>query len=494
MAKPLILAIDQGTTNSKVSIVDSAGQLVCEASCPVQVRYPQPGWVEQEPAELWETVRLAVAKALLGCAPADITAVAVTNQRESVLVWERSTGRPMGPCVTWQCRRSAPFVGRLRAAGLEAIVRNKTGLTLDPMFSAGKARWLLDQIPDGRTRGEAGELCFGTMDAWLLWNLTSGQVHACDMTNASRTQLFNLQTLEWDAELLDIFGIPRAMLPEVHPSGFLYGQTRPDGHLPGGIPIASLIGDSHGALFGHAAFQTGAVKATYGTGSSLMMPIPRPVFSQQGLSTSIAWGYGGPTYALEGNIYVTGAGVQWLYQFLGLKTPEEIEALAKQVNGNDGLYFVPALVGLGAPYWDASARGLLVGITRGTTAGHAARAVLEAIAYQIYDVFNAMQLDSGEPMNLLLADGGATHNHFLMQFQADILNVPVVCSQVSDLSALGAAYLAGLSTGLWHSLDEISSLDRPHDRFEPCMPASQRDTLLNGWQDAVGRSLSNSAD
>jgi len=495
MTTPLILAIDQGTTNSKVSIVDAAGQVVREASRPVQIRYPQPGWVEQEPAELWETARAAIQEALQSCDPAALAAVAVTNQRESVLVWERASGKPAGPCVTWQCRRSTPFVAELRGAGLEERVHQKTGLTLDPMFSAGKARWLLDQIPHGKARAQAGELCFGTVDAWILWNLTGGAgsasaVHACDVTNASRTQLFNLHTLDWDDELIEIFGIPRAMLPTVLPSGAIYGSTCADGFLPAGVPIAALIGDSHGALFGHAGFQPGSIKATYGTGSSLMMPVANPVFSQHGLSTSIAWGYQGATYALEGNIYVTGAGVQWLYQFLGMKTPEEIEALARQVSGNDGLYFVPALVGLGAPYWDANAQGLLVGITRGTTAGHAARAVLEAIAYQIQDVFAAMQSDSGQPLTQLMADGGATRNNFLMQFQADILDIPVVRSRASDLSAMGAAYLAGLTTGIWKSLDQVSQLSRPHDRFEPQMPASQRDALLNGWHDAVNRSLS----
>lgn len=490
MVEPLILSIDQGTTNSKVSIVDTAGQVVRESSRPVQIRYPQPGWVEQEPAELWETAQAAMQEVLHGCDPAALAAVAITNQRESALIWERGSGRPVGPCVTWQCRRSAPFVARLHEAGFEDCVRGKTGLTLDPMFSAGKARWLLDRIPEGQARGQAGELCFGTVDAWILWNLTGGAVHACDLTNASRTQLFNLHTLEWDDELLEIFGIPRAMLPAVWPSGHIYGQTVPNGKLPGGIPIAALIGDSHGALFGHAGFQPGSIKATYGTGSSLMMPTHSPVVSNHGLSTSIAWGYQGATYALEGNIYVTGSGVQWLYQFLGLNKPEQIEALANQVTGNDGLYFVPALVGLGAPYWDANARGLLVGITRGTTASHAARATLEAIAYQIQDVFAAIQSDAGQPLTQMMADGGATRNNFLMQFQADILNIPVVRSRASDLSALGAAYLAGLSTGIWKSLDEVSQLSRPHDRFEPDMPAGQRDGLLNGWRDAVSRALS----
>jgi glycerol kinase len=490
MKKSLILAIDQGTTNSKVSIVDSAGMVIRESSRPVNIQYPQPGWVEQEPSELWSTVYSAVKDALQGVDPAALAGVAVTNQRESTLVWERESGKPVGPCVSWQCRRSVPLIAKLREEGLEDLVRGKTGLTLDPMFSASKARWLLDQIPNGRARAEAAELCFGTVDSWILWNLTGGKVHACDVTNASRTQLFNLHTLDWDDELIKIFGVPRAMLPEVRPSAGVYGQTQPGGALPGGIPIASLIGDSHGALFGHAGFRPGSVKATYGTGSSLMVATPAPVFSEHGLSASIAWGFEGVNYALEGNIYVTGAAVQWLYQFLGMKTPEEIEALARQVRSSDGLYFVPALVGLGAPYWDANARGLLIGITRGTTAGHAARAALEAIAYQIHDVFQVMQSELDQPINLLLADGGATRNNFLMQFQADILDVPVIRSRASDLSALGAAYLAGLTTGLWHSLDEVAGLVRPHDRFEPNMDPNQRAALLDGWRDAVRRALS----
>ena len=490
MTEPFILTIDQGTTNSKASIIDVRGNVRHETSRPVQIAYPQPGWVEQEPAELWQTALAATEEALQSCDIRGLRAVAVTNQRESALLWERKSGQPLGPCVSWQCRRSAPFVASLRGHGLEETVRSRSGLTLDPMFSAGKARWLLDQVPDGQARAAAGELCFGTVDAWMLWNLTGGAVHACDMTNASRTQLFNLHSLDWDDELLAIFGLPRALLPQVRPSGSLYGTTVRHGLLPAGVPIASLIGDSHGALFGHAGFKPGSVKATYGTGSSLMMPTPQPVFSQHGLSTSLAWGYQGATYALEGNIYVTGAGVQWLYQFLGLKSGDEIEALARQVESSECVYFVPALVGLGAPYWDADARGLLCGITRGTAAPHAARASIEAIAYQIHDVFVAMQSDTGQTPAVLLADGGATRNDLLMQFQADILNVPVVRSRSSDLSALGAAYLAGLTCGMWQSLDEISQLSRPQDRFEPRMGSAQRDTLLAGWRDAVTRTSS----
>lgn len=491
MSVPLILAIDQGTTNSKAVLIDATGSVVREASRSVQIYYPQPGWVEQDPEELWQSARSAAQEVIEGIDPGQLAAVAVTNQRESALLWERASGQPLGPCVTWQCRRSAPFVASLRAEGNERAVAARSGLALDPMFSAGKMRWLLDQVADGQARAIAGELCLGTVDSWLLWRLTGGAVHACDSTNASRTQLFNLHTLDWDDELGSLFGIPRAALPAVRPSAAAYGTTHPASGLPDGIPVTALIGDSHAALFGHAGFQPGSIKATYGTGSSLMMPTSAPVISHQGLSTSLAWELpGAPTYALEGNIYITGAGVQWLYQFLGLRKPEEIEALAHQVQRSDGLYFVPALVGLGAPHWDAEARGLLVGITRGTTAAHAARASLEAIAYQIHDVFHAMQTESGVALTRLLADGGATRNNLLMQFQADILDVPVVRSRASDLSASGAAYLAGLAAGVWQSLDEIASLQRPHDVFNPAMDASLRRRLLAGWQDALRRSFS----
>lgn len=490
MTRSLLLAIDQGTTNSKASLIDASGNVLAEASQSVNIRYPEPGWVEQDPAELWQTTQIAMQQVLEHQNPGELAAIAITNQRESALIWDRKTGTPLGPCVSWQCRRSEPFVMRLRHEGYETTIRQKTGLTLDPMFSAGKARWLIDSIPDGLSRARAGDLCFGTVDSWLLWNLSGGQVHACDVTNASRTQLFNLYTADWDDELLNLFGLPRAMMPSVHPSGFIYGFTQPIGALPGGLPIAALIGDSHAALVGHAGFRPGSIKATYGTGSSLMMPISSPILSEHGLSTSIAWGCHGITYALEGNIYITGAAVQWLAQFLGLKGPDEVEELAGKVSDSQGVYFVPALVGLGAPYWDARARGLLTGITRGTTAAHAARAVIESIAFQIYDVFIAMQQDSGQPLNVLMADGGATRNRYLMQFQADVLGIPVVRSRVSDLSALGAAYLAGLTTGIWQSFEQIEALYRPHERFDPQMPEGQRNLLLEGWRDAVHRALS----
>jgi len=490
MSRSLILAIDQGTTNSKASLIDASGNVLTEASRSVNIYYPKPGWVEQDPTELWHTVLAVIQQVLWHQNPAKLAAIAITNQRESVLIWERKTGTPLGPCISWQCHRSEPLIDRFRRDGYEMAIRKKTGLTLDPMFSAGKARWLLDSIPNGPSRAHAGELCFGTIDSWLLWNLSGGQVHACDVTNASRTQLFNLHTADWDDELLGLFGLPRAMMPAVHPSGFIYSFSHPMGNLPGGIPIAALIGDSHGALVGHADLHPGSIKATYGTGSSLMMPVSSPILSEHGLSTSIAWGYQGITYALEGNIYITGAAVQWLAQFLGVNGPDEVEELARVVPDNQGVYFVPALVGLGAPYWDPHARGILVGITRGTTAAHAARAVIESIAFQIYDVFTAMQQDSGQPLHVLMADGGATRNQYLMQFQADLLGIPVIRSQVSDLSAMGAAYLAGLATGIWQSFEQIESLPRPHQRFEPKMTETQRNVLLKGWRNAVYRALS----
>ncbi len=482
-----ILAIDEGTTNAKACLVDEAGRVVRSISRPLGVSYPRPAWVEQDPREIWEATRAAAAEALTGVPAAQVLALGISNQRESVLAWERADGEPLGPCLTWQCHRSAPFCAELRARGLEPLVVQRTGLTLDPMFSASKARWLLDHIPEGHTRAEAGEICLGTVDAWLLWNLTGGAVFATDVTNASRTQIFNLETLAWDDELLNIFGIPRAALPEIRLSSALFGHTVAGQGLPADLPIGALIGDSHAALFGHAGFAPGVVKATYGTGSSLMTPTAHRVFSQSGLSASIAWGHQQVMYALEGNIYVTGAAVQWLADLLGLTGPEEIETLAAK--DAEGVYFVPALVGLGAPYWREDARGLISGLTRGASASQLARATLESIAYQIRDVFEIMQREAGTPLKVLMADGGPTRNQALMQFQADILGVPVLASQVADVSAIGAAYLAGLAVGLWASREELAGLERPRLRYEPAMPASRREALLAGWQDAVARTL-----
>lgn len=488
-----ILALDEGTTNTKAFLVDAAGGIVREASRAVSISYPQPAWVEQDAAEIWQCSLAAMAQVVEGVPPSQLIAVAVTNQRESVLAWERATGKPAGPCITWQCHRSAAFCASLRERGLTDTLFRLTGLTVDPMFSASKARWLLENIPGGLRRAEAGEICLGTVDAWLLWNLTGGAAYACDVTNASRTQLFNLETLSWDPTLLAIFGIPRAALPEVKLSSAYYGETAGLSNgaaaIPAGIPIGSLIGDSHAALYGHAGFQPGAIKATYGTGSSLMTPTAGRVVSANGLSSSIAWGYQKVRHCLEGNIYVTGAAVQWFSDFLGLGAPEKVEALAAQAKDNGGVYFVPALAGLGAPYWDAAARGLVTGLTRGTTAAQVARATLESIAYQIRDVFETMQADAGAPLQVLLVDGGPTRNERLMQFQADILGVPVLRSLASDVSALGAAYLAGLTVGAWSSEAEIAGLARPQVRYQPALDAARREELYAGWKVAVNRAL-----
>jgi len=484
-----ILALDEGTTNTKAFLVDDTGNIVKEASRPVSITYPKPAWVEQDARELWQTSLAAASQVLEGVPAAQVVALGITNQRESVLVWERATGKPLGPCISWQCHRSAPFCAQLRQQGLTETIYQRTGLTIDPMFSASKAHWLLENIPAGWSRAQQGEICLGTVDAWLLWNLTGGAVHACDVTNASRTQLFNLQTLTWDDELLEIFSIPRPALPEVRLSSAFYGETVRLPGIPAYLPISALIGDSHAALFGHAGFQPGAIKATYGTGSSLMTPTPTRVFSDNGLSSSIAWGYQKATYALEGNIYVTGSAVQWLSDLLGLGAPEKVETLAAQSSDTGGVYFVPALVGLGAPYWKESARGLITGLTRGTTPSHVARATLESIAYQIRDVFEIMQVESGAPLRVLLADGGPTRNQALMQFQADILGVQVMCSLASDVSALGAAYLAGLTVGVWSSETEVASLSRPQVLYEPVMTEAQKEQLYAGWKEAVGRVL-----
>jgi len=495
-----ILAIDQGTTNTKALLIDPQGQVVAEASCALAVEYPRPGWVEQDPLAIWQSVREAVAACLAQAVQAgeSLAAVAITNQRESVVAWERATGRPVGPVVVWQCRRTADLCRELVAQGLAETIHQRTGLQIDPLFSGSKARWLLDHLEDGRQRAERGEICVGTMDSWVLWNLSGGAVHACDMSNASRTQLFNLHTLRWDEELLDMFGVPLAALPDVCPSSQVYAETVALDGLPAGVPIASLIGDSHGALYGHAGFAAGAVKATYGTGSSLMTPIPAPKLSAHGLSTTIAWARETPAYALEGNISVTGAAVQWLEQLLGQPDTAAgaaaIERLAGSVEDTGGVYFVPAFVGLGAPHWRESARGLIAGLTRGSTPAHLARATLEAIAYQVRDVYDVMQAEAGAPLSVLMADGGATRNDLLMQFQADILGCPVWRSRPMagggvDVSAMGAAYLAGLAVGVWRSEDEIAALPRPEDRFAPRLAAERRQALYAGWREAVARTV-----
>ena len=486
----LILAVDQGTTNTKVLLLDRSGTIVAKASRPLAIAFPKPGWVEQDARDLWVSVCDAVDDCMAQAGNADIAAVGITNQRESVVVWDRRTGDPAGPCVVWQCRRTVPFCEQLRQAGLESAIRDRSGLPVDPLFSASKISWLLANIRDGAARASAGELCAGTVDSWLLWKLTGGAVHACDASNASRTQLLNLQRCEWDDELLRIFGISKACLPEVRPSSGIFGVTARFGKVPAGIPVASMIGDSHAALFGHAAFTPGAVKATYGTGSSLMTPVDDPVASRHGLATTVAWAEPGRVrYALEGNITNTGGAVQWLADFLRFPAGvEEAAGLAASVPDSGGVYLVPAFAGLGAPYWDAAARGLMCGLTRGTTAAHVARATVDSIAYQVSDVFEAICQDAVIRSPRLFADGGASRNDLLMQFQADILGCPVIRSSSADLSAIGAAWLAGLAIGYWKSLAELAELPRPAERFEPKMSEACRGELLHGWRDAVRRS------
>jgi glycerol kinase len=488
----VILAIDQGTTNTKAVLVDSEGAVRARASRPVPIAFPQPGWVEQSASALWDSVVEAVEELLAGTPQSEVEAIGISNQRESALLWDRRTGEPAGPCVIWQCRRTSTFCDELRSQGLEASIRERTGLPIDPLFSAAKIRWLLDHTPEGMARAQAGELCAGTVDSWLLWKLTGGAVHATDASNASRTQLLNLAHCQWDPEMLSAFGIPACCLPEVRPSSGVFGCTKALGALKADVPVASLIGDSHAALFGHAAFRAGSVKATYGTGSSLMSPLDSPVPSRHGLSTTVAWAE--PThvrYALEGNITNTGGAVQWIASLLGLSGgAQQAAELASTVSDAAGVFLVPAFAGLGAPHWDADARGVLCGLTRGTTAAHVARAAVESIAFQVRDVFDAMQRDAGISLPALFADGGASRNEHLMQFQADLVGVPVIRSASADLSAVGAAWLAGLAVGFWKSLEELEGLPRQTTRFESRMEASRREHLMAGWRDALSRSRS----
>jgi len=491
MPKDLILAIDQGTSNTKAIVIDRKARIVARASVPMQIAFPQPGWVEQDPVAIWRAAETVIESCISQISSERLAAIGISNQRETILAWDRSSGQPLGPAVIWQCRRTADFCQHLREQGLESFLRERTGLTIDPLFSASKARWLLKQIEANGQPVSADNICLGTVDSWLLWNLTAGRTHATDFSNAARTQLFNLRTATWDDELLKLFEVPASALPQIHPTSGIVAETVAIGRLTAGVPIASLIGDSHAALFGQRGFLPGSIKATYGTGSSLMTPIQDLRISDRGLSSTVAWGLKDITYALEGNISVTGSAVHWFGQFLGADDPaQRVAALAQEVSDTAGVYVVPAFVGLGAPHWDEAARGLICGITRGTTSAHVARAVLESIAYQVRDVFDAMQKDAGIKLLSLLADGGATRNDQLMQFQADILNCAVLRNSSPDVSPLGAAFLAGLGTGFWSNLDEVAALPREFERFEPKMPAAQRSDLYGGWQAAVARAKS----
>ena len=494
MAERFVLAIDQGTTGTTVLVFDHDGHVRGRHYAEITQHYPQPGWVEHDPAEIWSTSLEVIGGALTAAAieATQVDAIGITNQRETTILWDRATGEPVHPAIVWQDRRTAGECEALRRRGLEAMVRERTGLVIDPYFSATKIAWILDHVDGVRARADRGEIAFGTVDSWLVWQLTGGRIHATDYSNASRTMLYDIRKLAWDDELLALFDIPRAILPEVRASSGIFGHTAPSGFFGASVPVGGIAGDQQAALFGQACYGEGLAKNTYGTGSFVLMNTgEKPVLSREQLLTTLAWGIGAEPveYALEGAIFVTGAAVQWLRDGLGIiESAGETEALAGSLAGNDGVYFVPALVGLGAPHWDPYARGTIVGLTRGTSRAHLARAVLEAIAYQTRDVVEAMERDSGIRLKELRCDGGASANAFLMQFQADVLGVPVDVPEVAETTALGAAYLAGLATGFWSGRGEIDEKWRLARRYEPRMGADERDRLHARWTDAVARS------
>jgi glycerol kinase len=490
--KNCILAIDQGTTGSTAVIFDEAGQVVASAYREVHPLYPQPGWVEQDARELYQSslqvAREALQKAAL--AGASVRGVGITNQRETTIVWDRHTGEPVSNAIVWQCRRTAPMCEELKQRGLDQAIREKTGLIIDAYFSATKLRWILDNIPHAQQRARQGDLLFGTVDSWLAWNLTGGVAHITDVSNASRTMLFNINTLQWDTDLLATLDIPKTVLPRVMLSSQAYGETVAG--LLGDSPLllAGIAGDQQAALFGQACYTPGMAKNTYGTGSFVLLNTgSQPVSSKGGLVTTVAWKLaGGVSYALEGSIFITGAAVQWLRDGLRLiSNASESEALARSVTDSGGVYFIPAFVGLGAPHWDMYARGTIIGLTRGTTREHLARATLESIAYQVRDVVEAMKLEAGLQIPVLRVDGGGTANSFLMQFQADILGVPIQVARVAETTALGAACLAGLAVGLWQDTAALSRQWRAAETYEPEMSADQRETLYAGWKRALDR-------
>ena len=488
-----VIAVDQGTTGSAAFIFDHDGRVVASADREITQYYPEPGWVSHDPEEIFQSA-LAVSReamSLAGIQPSQIAAMGITNQRETTVVWDRATGQPVGQAVVWQCRRTAPLCQQMSLDGLDPLVSERTGLVIDPYFSGTKIRWILDHTTEGQKRGRAGELCAGTVDSWLLHRFTGGRVHATDVTNASRTMLFNIHTGIWDDDLLEYLRIPKVMLPQVQPSSSYFGETEP-AVFGFRIPITCMAGDQHAALFGQACFQPGMVKNTYGTGSFLLMQTgQRAVASASGLLTTIAWQQGtGPfQYALEGSIFNTGSAVQWLRDGLGIiRDAAETEALAESVLDTGGVFFVPAFTGLGAPYWDAEARGMITGLTRGTSRAHIVRATLESIAYQVRDVVECMEADTGLRTPVLRADGGGSANAFLMQFQADQLAVPVEVPEVAETTALGMAYLAGLAVGFWDDQETVSRQWRMSRRYEPRMESQVRDDLYSGWKRAVERS------
>lgn len=486
-----VLALDQGTTSSRAILFDGDGNPVSQAQKEFPQIYPKPGWIEHDPREIWSS-QLDVVRESLSATQlrsSDVAALGITNQRETTIVWNRQTGEPVHNAIVWQDRRTSPDCDRMKAEGLEPLFQEKTGLLLDAYFSGTKIRWLLDNVPGARRDAEAGRLAFGTVDSWLIWNLTGGRVHATDVSNASRTLLFNIHTQSWDDELLKVLDIPRSVFPEVLPSSGIVGETTSD-LLGAAVPVAGVAGDQQAALFGQGCLESGTGKNTYGTGCFVLMNTGEaPVSSKNRLISTVAWRLADRTqYALEGSIFIAGAAVQWLRDGLGiLRDSSDVEALATSVDDTGGVTFVPAFAGLGAPHWDPYARGTLLGLSRGATSAHIARATLEAIGHQVADVVSAMEADSGIRFEQLRVDGGAASNDFLMQFQADILGVPVVRPQVSETTALGAAYLAGLATGYWKSAEALGENLKIDRIFEPSMSGDRRDALREEWRRALER-------
>ncbi|MCR5519143.1 MAG: glycerol kinase GlpK [Bacteroidales bacterium] len=486
-----ILALDQGTSSSRAIVFDHDGNVCSTAQMEFTQHFPKPGWVEHDPMEIWSSEAAVIAEAIskIGINGKNIAAIGITNQRETTIVWDAETGKPVHNAIVWQDRRTAAYCDSLKAQGLTEKIREKTGLIIDAYFSGTKIKWILDNVPGARERAEAGKLRFGTVDSWLVWQLTKGEVHITDVTNASRTMLFNINTLQWDAEMLDLLGIPASMLPEVKSSSEIYGHTKTT-IFAHEVPIAGIAGDQQAALFGQMCTTPGSVKNTYGTGCFLLMNTgSKPILSKNKLLTTIAWKIGDSVnYALEGSIFVGGSVVQWLRDGLGIiRSSSEIEALASSVKDNGGVYFVPALTGMGAPYWDQDARGTICGLTRGATAAHIARAALEGIAFQTMDIVSAMEKDAGVKLSELKVDGGASRNNLLMQFQADVLGASVIRPKVTETTAMGAAYLAGLAVGYWASADEIRRQWQVDKAFSP----SGKDVsgYKAGWADAISRTI-----
>ena len=486
MDNALVLAIDQGTTNTKALLVDRSGAVIASASRPMTVDYPEPGWAEQSADAIWTAVRAVVDELAAHPRAGDVAALAVSNQRESIVVWDAATGKPLAPCIIWQCRRTAAACEALIAAGHGDFVEARTGLGINPLFPASKIAWILDRIPDGRAKAATGSIRAGTVDSWLLWNFTGGKVHATDHSNASRTQLFDTEALTWSDDLCALFGVPKAMLAEVKSSDSRFGATTAGATaLPAGIPVHGMMGDSHAALFGHGVREPGTVKATYGTGTSLMSLVPQRVRSRHGLSGTIAWSLDGKVWhALEGNISVSGQTVAFMASLLGVKDAGALAALAQTVTSSNGVTFVPALVGLGAPHWRNDVRGEISGLTLGTQPAHLARAAVEAVAFQVADVFAAMEADIGASLAGLSVDGGASRNDFLMQFQADILGHPLRRGKFPEVSALGAASVAFHGLGL-----AMTGGGEGQTLFTPAMPTEIRQAHLAGWRKAVGHLL-----